>query len=122
MPRTVRQAAGSITDLAAQLIPHLWQCLFVEVVLDGNRQRRQTAIRLGQHFVELAELLHRYLQRIRNQLLDLLRGCARIRCHYERIFDREFRIFEPAHIFVGGQTRKQQHDGQYQRYDPILDG
>jgi len=122
LPRTGRQTAGGITDLAAQLIPHLRQSLCVVVVFNGNRQRRETTIRLGLHSVELTKLLNRYLQVIRNLLLDLLRRCARIRCHYERNLDRKFRIFEPAHLFERGKTRCQHDDRQCKRNDPILDG
>src|SRR3974390_716321 len=91
-------------------------------VLNDSTNYRPTARGLRLNALELAELLTGAFDRVGDLMGDLLSASPRVRRDDERLFDREFGIFEPPDISVGPDPS---HDDQkhQEKNDPIaLDG
>ena len=110
-----REPSGLVAKLLSRLVELLGHCRGRSLVAERQGHQRHSGTREGLDPIVPAQLLHALFERLRDQVLHLLRGCARPHRGDRQILDREGRILGPAEprerIDPGKDDRNDQEQG-----------
>jgi hypothetical protein len=94
--KIARQIGAEIGELLAQLIEELRHLARGGVVAEAHIHGREAGLRVGDHLVEVGQLLQPLLDAVRHLILHLLRGRAGPNGGDDHVLDREARVLAPA--------------------------